>query len=65
MYFQLAFALDRLRALAPEHPEWKTTQLFKGALERDLKAVLAGGERAPGGRLRVTAATRVMSLKPS
>jgi hypothetical protein len=33
MYFQLAFALDRIRALAPEHPEWKTTQPFKGALE--------------------------------
>ena len=45
MYFQLAFALDRIRALAPEHPEWKTTQPFKGVLEGDLKAVLDGGER--------------------
>ena len=46
MYFQLEFALDRIRALAPEHPEWKTTQPFKGALEGDLKAVLAGGEQS-------------------
>jgi phosphoserine phosphatase len=46
MYFQLAFALDRIRALAPEHQEWKTTQPFKGALEGDVNAVLAGGERS-------------------
>ena len=46
MYFQLAFALDRIRALAPEHPEWKTTQPFKGVLEGDLKAVLGGGEHS-------------------
>jgi phosphoserine phosphatase len=45
MYFQLAFALDRIRALAPEHPEWKTTQPFKGVLEGDLKPVLDGGEQ--------------------
>ena len=54
MYFQLAFALDRIRALAPKHPEWKTTQPFKGALEGDLKAVLAGGEHSV---LRVLAAS--------
>ena len=46
MYFQLAFALDRIRALAPEHPEWKTTQPFKGTLEGNLDAVLAGGEQS-------------------
>ena len=28
-YFQLAFALDRVKAMAPDHPEWKTTQPFK------------------------------------
>jgi phosphoserine phosphatase len=43
MYIQLAFALDRIKALAPKHPEWKTTAPFKGVLEGDLKAVLAGG----------------------
>jgi len=46
MYFQLAFALDRLKQLAPEHPEWKTKQPFKAALEGDLKTVMAGGEHA-------------------
>ena len=46
MYFQLAFALDRVKALAPEHPEWKTQQPFKAVLEGDLKTVMAGGEHA-------------------
>jgi phosphoglycolate phosphatase-like HAD superfamily hydrolase len=46
MYFQLAFALDRVRALAPEHPEWAEQQPFKGVLENDLPSVLAGGEQA-------------------
>jgi phosphoglycolate phosphatase-like HAD superfamily hydrolase len=46
MYFQLAFALDRIKALAPKHPEWKTKQPFKSLLEGDLKTALAGGEKA-------------------
>ena len=33
MYFQLAFAFDRVKALAPQHPEWKTKQPFKAVLE--------------------------------
>jgi len=44
MYFQLAFALDRVRALAPRHPEWKDQQPFKAALEGDMKALAAAGE---------------------
>jgi len=44
-YFQLAFAMDRVKALAPKHPEWKTTQPFQGVLEGDIKAVAATGER--------------------
>jgi phosphoserine phosphatase len=44
-YFQLAFAIDRVRALAPKHPEWRTKQPFQGVLEGDLKAVAATGER--------------------
>ena len=44
MYFQLAFAFDRIRELAPGHPEWKTTQPFKAVLEGDPKAMIAGGE---------------------
>jgi len=46
MYFQLFFALDRVKELAPAHPEWKQNQPFKGVLEGDLDAVMAGGEPA-------------------
>ncbi|HET7220965.1 MAG TPA: hypothetical protein VFJ02_23085, partial [Vicinamibacterales bacterium] len=56
IYVQLAFALDRVRALAPSHPEWRTTQPFKGVLDGDMKAVAASGER---GLLEIVAATHV------
>jgi phosphoserine phosphatase len=46
MYFQLFFALDRVKALAPQHPEWKENQPFKAALEGDMKTVFSGGEHA-------------------
>ncbi len=46
MYVQLRFALDRLKALAPQHPEWQTTEPFKSALAGDLAAVAAGGTKA-------------------
>ena len=46
MYFQLFFAIDRVKALAPMHPEWKDKQPFKAVLEGDFKTVLAGGEHA-------------------
>src|SRR6266513_1709562 len=46
MYFQLLFALDRVKALAPQHPEWKTKEPFASLLKGDVKAALAGGERA-------------------
>src|SRR5882757_6431743 len=42
MYFQLAFALDRVKALAPLHPEWKDKEPFASLL----KGALAGGEAA-------------------
>jgi hypothetical protein len=45
-YVQLAYVLDRVKALAPKHPEWRDKQPFKGVLAGDLKAALAGGERA-------------------
>jgi phosphoserine phosphatase len=44
-YFQLGFALDRVRALAPKHPEWKTRQPFKAVLDGDMKAVAASGQK--------------------
>ncbi len=46
MYFQLAFALDRVKALAPQHPEWKDKEPFASLLKGDLKSALAGGEPA-------------------
>ncbi|MCF3935369.1 haloacid dehalogenase-like hydrolase [Acuticoccus sp. M5D2P5] len=46
MYVQLAFALDRVKALAPEHPEWTTTEPFKSVLAGDIAGVAAGGEKA-------------------
>jgi hypothetical protein len=54
LYVQLAFVLDRVKALAPGHPEWKRTQPFEGALEGDLAAVAATGEH---GLLEMTMAT--------
>jgi phosphoserine phosphatase len=45
-YFQLLFAIDRVRALAPRHPEWKTQEPFASLLKGDIKAALAGGEHA-------------------
>jgi len=42
---QLYFLLDRVKALAPQHPEWKTTEPFASILKGDTKAALAGGER--------------------
>jgi len=46
MYFQLAFALDRVKTLAPQHPEWKDKEPFRSALVGDFKTLAAGGERA-------------------
>jgi phosphoglycolate phosphatase-like HAD superfamily hydrolase len=46
MYFQAFFAFDRVKALAPQHPEWKDKEPFASILKGDLKAALAGGEHA-------------------
>lgn len=45
MYTQLAFALDRVKELAPQHPDWKTTQPFQAVLENDMKTLAAAGEK--------------------
>jgi hypothetical protein len=45
VYFQLLFAIDRVKVLAPKHPEWKTNQPFKAVLENDMKALGASGEK--------------------
>jgi len=46
MYFQFFFALDRVKALAPQHPEWKDKEPFASLLKGDMKGALAGGEHA-------------------
>jgi len=46
IYFQLAFALDRVKTLAPQHPAWKDTEPFKSLLEGKVEQALAGGEKA-------------------
>ena len=46
MYFQFFFALDRVKALAPQHPEWKDKEPFASLLKDNVKGALAGGERA-------------------
>jgi phosphoglycolate phosphatase-like HAD superfamily hydrolase len=46
LYFQLLFAIDRVKTLAPSHPEWKTKEPFASLLKGDVKAALAGGERS-------------------
>ena len=46
MYVQLLFALDRVKTLAPQHPEWKDKEPFASLLKGDMKAALAGGEHA-------------------
>jgi hypothetical protein len=45
MYVQLAFALDRVKALAPLHPEWARTEPYQSVLEGDTKALAKFGER--------------------
>jgi phosphoglycolate phosphatase-like HAD superfamily hydrolase len=45
MYFQLRFAIDRIKLLAPKHPEWTAQQPFKAVLEDDMKALAASGEK--------------------
>jgi haloacid dehalogenase-like hydrolase len=46
MPVQFYFALDRVKALASQHPEWKTTEPFASLLKGDLKTALAGGDHA-------------------
>jgi hypothetical protein len=48
MYTQLLFAIDRIHALAPQRPEWKTQEPFASLLKGDVEAALAGGMKAVG-----------------
>ena len=54
LYTQFVFALDRVKAMAPRHPEWKTQQPFKAVLENDRKALLTSGQ---AGIMKILAAS--------
>ncbi|MCP8466289.1 haloacid dehalogenase-like hydrolase [Pseudomonas sp. ZM23] len=54
MYFQVLFALEEVRRLAPQHPEWKDRQPFKAVLENDRKTLAESGVK---GILEIVAAT--------
>lgn len=54
MYFQVFFVIDRVHALAPQHPEWKEQEPFASLLKGDIKSVIASGEK---GLLTLLAAT--------
>ncbi|MBE2242593.1 MAG: haloacid dehalogenase-like hydrolase [Burkholderiaceae bacterium] len=45
MYTQVLFVFDRIRQLAPQHPEWKTKEPYKSLLAGDMKGVMASGEK--------------------
>lgn len=54
IYFQFLFVIDRVKALAPKHPEWKTKEPFASVLKGDMKGVAASGEK---GAMTLLAAT--------
>lgn len=45
VYFQLFFALDQIKAMAPEHPEWKTKQPYKAVLENNMAELMTLDEK--------------------
>jgi len=46
IYFQVQFALDRVKAMAPQHPEWRTQAPFSYLLSGDMKSFMEGGEKS-------------------
>ena len=54
IYFQYTFIFDRIRALAPQHPEWKSEEPFASVLKDDLKDALSGGDKTVLGMFMAT-----------
>jgi hypothetical protein len=54
VYFQVLFIIDRVKALAPQHPEWMTREPFASVLKGDMRGVAASGEK---GLMALMAAT--------
>jgi len=46
MYFQLLFALDQVKLLASQHPEWRDQEPYASLLKGDVTGALAGGEKS-------------------
>jgi phosphoserine phosphatase len=46
MYFQAFYVFDKIKEMAPQHPEWTVTEPFASILKGDMKTALAGGEKA-------------------
>jgi phosphoglycolate phosphatase-like HAD superfamily hydrolase len=46
VYFQLQFAIDRVKALAPQHPEWSTQEPFRYIISGDMRSFAASGEKS-------------------
>lgn len=46
MYFQAFYVFDKIKEMAPQHPEWTVTEPFASVLKGDMKTALAGGEKA-------------------
>lgn len=54
LYFQALFAIDRVKALAPQHPEWKDAEPFASILKGDMKGLAASGEKGVAQLLAAT-----------
>jgi phosphoglycolate phosphatase-like HAD superfamily hydrolase len=54
MYVQFLFAMDRIKAMAPQHPEWRDQEPYKSVLAGDMKGVMAAGEKGIGEIVAVT-----------
>lgn len=54
VYFQFMFVLDRVKALAPQHPKWREQEPFASVLKGDTKAALASGQKGMLDMMAVT-----------
>lgn len=53
-YFQLLYAIDRIKKIAPQHPEWKTKEPYASVLKGDMKGLAASGEKGLVGIVMAT-----------
>ncbi|MBB5210852.1 HAD family hydrolase [Microbulbifer hydrolyticus] len=54
VYFQLLYAIDQVKKMAPDHPEWKSQEPFASVIKGDMKSVIASGKQ---GLMKIIAAT--------